>query len=255
MKVLLLVSLALASLARPASADTASRIAELATAAADKLDRWGLNEKIAQAVAKAMIGRARRAIAIGPHIGGMAQLDAKDSVSGGGLSFGLGLYTFDVPTGLRLKEVIKERVMEELRLAITRGEVDSDQLVHDIIERTIRDVLDGAYGSQKFPTPLITVLVEGQKSFGDADGFQLRALFGYGIFSKLSAGLSIAGSFPAGDTARNTFLIGPELSVRVTPIGKQRTPVFDVFVRGEVGVRAPQPVTVSVGARLLLDVL
>jgi hypothetical protein len=180
-------------------------------------------------------------------------IDAKDSLSGGGISFGLGLYMFEVPTGLELKAVIKEKVKEELRLAIARGEVDGDALIHAIIEKVIRDVLDGAYGSQTFPVPALSILLEGQKSFGDADGFQARAVFGYGIFSKLSLGLSVAGSFPDGGV--NNFQLGPELSFRVTPVGKARTPVFDLFARGEIGVRSPQPGTVSVGLRVLLDVI
>lgn len=254
MKRLLLASLCVVSLARSASADTASRIADFASRAADKLDRYGIDDKVAKAIARAAVGRARRAIAIGPHIGGVGIIDAKDSVSGGGLSFGLGLYTFKVPTGLALEEVIKERVKEELRLAIARGEVDGDQLVHDIIEKVIRDFLEGAYGSQSFPSPALTIIVEGQKSFGDADGFGARAMVGYGI-SKVSLGLSMSGNFPAADGAKNQFLVGPEIGIRLTPIGKHRTPVFDVFARAEFGVRSPNPAVVSIGARVLLDVL
>ncbi len=253
MKRSLVVSLCVLSLAaRPASADTASRIADLAVGAADKLDKWGIDRKIAEALARAAIGRTRRAIAIGPHVGGAGIIDAKDAASGGAVSFGLGLYTFRVPTGLNLREVVEERVKAELRSAIARGEVDGDKLVHDIIEKVIRDVLDGAYGSQSFPKPAVTVLVEGEKALGDADGWLVRAMFGYGV-SKLNVGLSIAGSFP--DTAPNTLLLGPELSMRLTPIGKHRTPVFDVFARGEVSVRGPNPMTVSLGVRVLLDVI
>lgn len=253
MQRLLLVSLCVLSLAGTASADTASKLSDLASAAADKLDRYGIDEKIVRAIAQAAVGRTRRAIAIGPHIGGVGIVDAKDAASGGGLSFGLGLYTFKVPTGLALKEVIKERVKAELRSAIASGKVDGDQLVHDIIQKVIRDVLDGAYGSQTFPKPAIAFLLEGQKSFGDADGFLVRAMLGYGV-SKVNLGLSVAGSFPAG-SAPNTLLFGPELGVRVTPVGRHRTPVLDVFVRLELGVRDPNPATVSVGARLLLDVI
>jgi len=254
MKLFFLVPLCVIAFARPASADTASKIADFASRAANKLDRYGIDDKIVKAIAQAAIGRARRAIAIGPHVGGVGMIDAKDSVSGGGISFGLGLYTFHVPTGLALKEVIKDRVKEELRLAIARGEIDGDQLIHDIIEKVIRDVLDGAYGSQSFPAPALTVIVEGQKSFGDADGFVARTMVGYGI-SKVNLGISLAGSFPSGDGAKNQFLIGPELGIRLTPIGKRRTPVFDVFARAEFGVRSPNPATVSVGLRVLLDVI
>lgn len=254
MRLFLVISLCALSLARPASADTASRIADFAANAADKLDKWGIDSKVAEALARAAIGRTRRAIAIGPHIGGVGLIDAKDSASGGGLSFGLGLYTFKVPTGLALKEVIKERVKTELRAAIASGQVDGDQLVHDIIEKVIRDVLEGAYGSQSFPSPALTIIVEGQKYFGDADGFGARAMIGYGI-SKVNLGLAFGGYFPAADAAPNQFVLGPELGIRLTPIGKHRTPVFDVFARAEFGVRSPNPAAVSIGARLLLDVL
>ena len=252
MKRLLLVSLCVAAFVRPAAADTGSRIADLADRAVDKLDKWGLDGKVAEALARAAIGRTRRAIAIGPHLGGAALIDAQDSASGGAITFGLGLYTFRVPTGLALKEVIKERVMVELRSAIASGAVDGDQLIHDIIQKVIRDVLDGAYGSQSFPAPAFTFLVEGQKSFGDANGFGVRTMIGYGL-SKLNIGLALAGSFPSG--TRNQLLLGPELGIRLTPIGRHRTPVFDLFARAELGVRSPGPTTVSVGARLLLDVL
>lgn len=255
-RILLLSACVLFLVARPASADTASRIADFAERAADKLDKWGIDSKVAEALAKAAIGRTRRAIAIGPHIGGAALVDAKDSANGGALTFGLGLYTFDVPTGLALKEVIKERVKAEIQAAITSGNApDGDAFIHAIIEKVIRDVLDGAYGSQTFPKPLVTVLLEGQTSFGDAEGFQLRALFGYGVFSKLSLGVSLAGSFPAADGAKNNFVVGPEFSFRVTPIGKHRTPVFDLFARLDVGVRSPTAVNGTFGVRLLLDVL
>lgn len=252
MRLLFLVPLCVIGLARPAAADTASRVADLVDKVGDKLDRYNLNGKVAEALARAAIGRTRRAIAIGPHVGGVGVIDAKDAASGGGVSFGLGLYTFHVPTGLALREIVKDRVKAELRAAIARGEVDGDQLVHDIIEKVIRDVLDGAYGSQSFPAPAFTVLVEGQKTFGDADALGAHLLLGFGV-SKLSLGLSIAGNFP--DAGKNQFLVGPELGIRLTPIGRMRTPVFDVFARAEFGVRSPSPATVSVGARVLLDVL
>jgi hypothetical protein len=251
---ILLVSLCVLSFARPASADTASRIVDFATKAADTLDRYGIDNKIVEALAKAAIGRTRRAIAIGPHVGGAGIIDAKDAANGGAISFGLGLYTFKVPMGLNLKEVIKERVKAEFRSAIARGEVDGDKLLQDIIEKVIRDVLDGAYGSQTFPKPAVTVLLEGEKALGDADGFLVRLMVGYGV-SKLNLGFSVAGSFPAADNAQNTLLLGPELSLRLTPIGQHRTPVFDVFARAEFGVRSPNPATVSIGVRLLLDVI
>ncbi len=253
---LLLASLIVASLALPASADTASRVAELAGRAADKLDQWGLDKKVAEALARATVGRARRAIAIGPHVGGAALIDAKDSASGGGVTFGLGLYTFDVPTGFELKEVIKERVKAELAAAVSSGQMpDIDELIRGIVDKVVADVLDGAYGSQTFPKPLFTFLLEGQKNFGDVEGFQLRALFAYGVFSKLSAGLSIAGSFPAADGAKNNLIVAPELGFRMTPIGKHRTPVFDLFARFDIGVRSPQAMNATLGVRVLFDVL
>jgi hypothetical protein len=252
MRPLLLVPFCVIAFARTASADTASRIADFAQRAADKLDRYNIEPRVAEALAKAAIGRTRRAIAIGPQIGGVGLIDAKDSASGGGITFGLGLYTFHVPTGLALREVVKERVKVELRAAVARGEIDGDALVHDIIEKVIRDVLEGAYGAQTFPTPALTIILEGQKTFGDADGFGVRAMVGYGI-SKVNLGLSLAGTFP--DDAKAQFALGPEVGIRLTPIGKMRTPVFDVFARAEFGVRSPNPATVQLGARVLLDVL
>ena len=68
----------------------------------------------------------------------------------------------------------------------------------------------------------------------------------------MNLGLSMSGNFPAADGAKNQFLVGPEIGIRLTPIGKHRTPVFDVFARAEFGVRSPNPAVVSIGARCLL---
>jgi hypothetical protein len=253
MRYVFLLPLCVIALARPASADTVSKIADLASRAADKLDQYGLDNKIADAVARAAVGRARRAIAIGPHIGAFEQIDAKDSATGFGLSFGLGLYTFEVPLGLRLREVIKARVKDELRARIASGDpnVDGEQMIRDIIEKVVHDVLEGGYGSQTWQAPKLSIVLEGQKTLGDADGFGARLFAGYGV-SKLSLGLS-ASVMHAGDTT--TALFGPELALRLTPIGEMRTPVFDVFARVEIGARSTAPVAGAVGLRLLLDVL
>ena len=52
------------------------------------------------------------------------------------------------------------------------------------------------------------------------------------------------------------WLVGGELSVHLTPIGKSWTPVVDGFVRGDVAFASgDQTVLFLLGARLTLDLL
>jgi len=236
----------------PVDPSMRDKLGSLMDRAKAKLDRYNITAEVAKRLAQHAVGRARRGIAVGPLVGGYGQIDAKDSVSGGGLSFGLGLYMWETPVGLRLREVIEERVKAELRARMLEGkDIDGDQLIADIIEQVIRDVLDGGAGSQTLRPSKGSIVLEGFAQLGDVSGFGARLKVGAGL-GRINLGL-IAGVAHANDTT--TALFGAEVSMHLTPIGQKRTPVFDIFARVELGARDELPVHGAIGARVLLDVL
>ena len=238
---------ALACATGAAQADTLGRIEGVADRARDALDDAGIDREVTMRLARAGIGRVRRSIAVGPHLGAYQQLDVKDAANGFGLSFGLGLYTFDVSSGIDVKDLITGMVKDEIKARLNNGETTIS--ARDIIERVVMQVVEGRRST--WHPPKLSIVLEGFTTFGDADAFGARGLVGYGI-SKLSIGLAATVLRANSET---TALLGPEVAVRLTPIGENRTPVIDLFARYDVATGDTRSQTISIGGRFLVDAL
>jgi hypothetical protein len=70
--------------------------------------------------------------------------------------------------------------------------------------------------------------------------------------SKGSLGLALAVQRAGGVTR---FLPGLEASVRLTPIGVGRTPVIELFARGDVTIAEGTPLAIVAGGRFTVDLL
>ena len=205
------------------------------------------------------IQQARRGIAIGPHVGAAAVVD-DDGNSDFGVTFGLALYTFKRPSLLDLKqratEMIERRVKARLAEAVAAGAPPPD--VKAVVEEEGNKDLDELAGELRGlkeirPTvlekPSLKLVVEGGV-LGDAWLVRLGAGKGIGPVSLGLGGGMMRGG---GDTAP---LLGGELSLHLTPIGKLRTPVLDLYVRGEVGFfDAGKAGVFTGGVRALADLL
>ena len=213
-------------------------------------------ELVAQ-IARAQVNRTRRAFAIGPHIGGFAgtTLDPAETLTG--ISFGLALYTFDMPTILEAQEMVKRqietRVKAAVKEALANGQpFDEQQLIRDVIEGIKRELLGGEVSKKTLEKPKLGLVVEAMRVVSPGDGgWGARTTLSKGIGS-ISLGLGV-GYLRAG--GENILLVGPEVSLRLTPTGELRTPVIDLFVRGEYATSDGFGFTTLVGGRVQLDLL
>ena len=213
-------------------------------------------EVVAQ-IARAQVNRTRRAFAVGPHAGGFVGTTLDPSEMLGGVTFGLGIYTFDMPTILDVQENVKRQVEQRVRAAVkealaTGQPFDERQLIRDVIEGLKRELSDGDVSTKTLEKPSSGLVVEGMAVLAPGDG-------GWGVRATVSKGISkISLGFGAGYlrfAGSNILLAGPELSLRLTPTGTVRTPVIDLFLRGEWASSDAFGFTSVVGGRLLFDLL
>ena len=98
-------------------------------AAADYQQDADAFAKVAQDIAVGSLQRARQAIAIGPFVGAFVGASEGESISG--ISFGLGLFTFDRPSILQLRQIVEEklraRVKEHIAAVIASGGAAPDE--------------------------------------------------------------------------------------------------------------------------------
>lgn len=228
-------------------------------ARADYADDAALGLKMARRT----VDRVRRGIAIGPHVGygGGFDLDGNGTQ---GIAFGLALYTFKVPTVFDAQEVlaarIRARVIERVKAIVASGGAAPSDLkeVAKQVAEDVREELLGPVKRRAFEKPSIKVVVEGV-ALVDPGGFQIRSGFGKGLGPVC---VSAMGAFQRSHT-NNVWFVGAELGVHATPIGLLRTPVLDLFVRGEYGwdrvnhgeSDTLHPVQFTLGLRALVDVL
>lgn len=223
-----------------------------APARADILDDTGL---IGDAV-RANATRLRRGIAVGPQVGGFVGYDGDREGATHGVGFGLALYTFDVPTALGLKDRIIAEVKRRARARVaaillgggTRKEVE--RLIREIVAE-VQAELVGKPPRHTLERPRFGVLLEGAALTASGGGFQGRLAVSRGV-GKVSLGLALAVQRAGGVTR---FLPGLEAGLRLTPIGVGRTPVFELFARGDVAVTDGTPLTIVGGGRVVLDLL
>jgi hypothetical protein len=233
----------------------------LAVAAAPARADYADDAAVGLGIVKGAIDRTRRGIAIGPHVGGFGGGDL-DGHGVHGVSFGLALYTFKTPSAFDFQAIvaarIRARVIERVKAIVASGGVaptDLSQIAVDVAADVKAEILGEHVNRRRtFEKPAWKLVLEGTKLFAIGSGFQTRLVVGKGVRS-LSYGLGLAVQRANSDTA---VFLGPEIALHMTPIGQLRTPVFDLFVRGELGfgsVGSNHPFVVAVGLRALVDLL
>ncbi|MBL8620361.1 MAG: hypothetical protein JNK64_03630 [Myxococcales bacterium] len=232
----------------------ATATATTAPARADTTDDAIAVERIAIST----FNSVRRAIAVGPHVGGFGgmNLDADAGVSG--VTFGLGLNSFAVPSAFDLREqikaAVKEKVKERIAEIVANGGTPPDDLsdlIREVATEIRERILKQLAPRHTIEHPQFGLMIEAAILTSTGGGFQTRLIASKGIKS-VSVGLAV-GVQRAGGTTR--FLPGLELDLRLTPFGQQRTPVFALYARGDLAVGNGDPaLTILGGGRVLLDV-
>ena len=222
-------------------------------------DEWSY--AVAEEIARGTVRNLRRAIALGPTLGGFSAYAPSASDLDGGLSFGLELEIFKtwLPTPAKLREVAQQKLQEKL-VAIIRdrfGGVRPDaatmkRLARELAAEVKAEVLAGLRAKPPLlERPRLAILVEANYLAGSSDWLpRLGLALGLGPVS-----LGPTFSFRFGDdfVAR----LGGELSIHLLPTKSPRSPVLDVFLRGdfELHARATNDDQISLGVRVLLDII
>lgn len=214
--------------------------------------------EIAAQTARGAIRQARRAIAIGPHVGGYGGVMLSPDDGIGGISFGIALYTFDIPTVLDLQEMVKRQIesrfKERLEEAKANGRIDLDpkQLLAEVAESVRREIVGEGLSRKTLERPSRGFVIEGLRQLAPVEAWGARLGVTQGL-GPISIGLGASVLRGGGDTMA---FVGPDLSLRLTPTGELRTPVIDLFLRAEYGfIDGENPLAITAGGRLLLDLL
>jgi hypothetical protein len=221
-------------------------------------------EETLKRVAAENIRRLRRGVAFGPHLGASGHYLAAPGQLDGGVSFGLGLYLFSVPTTFDLKELIisraKRQVEAQVKRLIEEGHpptgADLDALVRTTVHKEAKEVFDEFLGKnrredQTLEQPRFGFVAEGQRLFR-SEAWQIRLAPSLGI-----SVLSIGPTLTLHTGARTTGLVGGELSVRLLPEAGPRSRVVEIFGRAEfpLGHRDTVGTHAGGGVRLLFDII
>lgn len=204
-------------------------------------------------VAITVANQTRRAIAIGPHVGGYGGYVLDPGAGTQGITFGIGLYVFHRPSALTLRETVSAEIERQVKLRLAGDASLDPATVRAEVGAAVLEAIRRDPPRRTFEKPRWGLLLEGAVGLDDGGGFALRALVSRG-FGPISAGLALGAAF-VDDEVR--FVPGAELDVRLTPIGVHRTPVFSVYARGELALTDDDevPVVLLGGARVMLDVL
>ena len=205
-------------------------------------------------IAKGGFDRFRRSIAIGPEVGAVGGFDVNGN-SASGFSAGIAVYTFDIPVfdlQRMLADAIRERVQERVKEIIASGgtaPADLSEIARQVAADVKAELLGRRLTRKTLETPEWKVLLE-YLHFANANG--VRAGISKGV-KKVSFGLGFGGLRGSGE---NILIVGAEISLHLTPIGRARTPVIDLFVRGDLPLAGPNSdLVLLAGGRLLLDLL
>lgn len=202
--------------------------------------------------------RVRRQFVIGPQVGGFVGYDVDGGAMLHGVGFGLALYRFAVPTILDLRErvvaEIRARVKERVAAIVAGGGVepaDLTEIVREVAAEVKAELTGAPPPRHTLERPLVGAVLEGAVFTSDGGGFQTRLVVSKGV-SKASVGLSLAVQRTGGQTR---FVPGLELDLRLTPLGVARTPVVELYLRGDVTVAEGTPLAIVGGGRFALDLL
>ncbi len=233
----------------------ACSLASAAPASAD-LDYGAIAAKGAD-ISFATANRVRRSIAFGPHVGtyvGAAIVPTSQLVSG--ITFGMALYTFDIPTILDIQELLKTQLeiavkAEAARIIAEGGTPDLEAIARTAYANLEEDIM-GKITKKTLEKPKLGVILEGMYQYqpGNAMGARLSVTYGIG-----PASLGLGAYFLRGG-GNSVAYVGPDLSLRLTPWGTSRTPVIDLYARLDVGFdEGERPYVFTVGGRMLLDLI
>ena len=201
------------------------------------------------------VQRVRRAFAVGPHVGGFGgvAVDGGDGLHG--VTFGVALYAFKITTVLDLKELVvtevRRRVRQRVADLVAAGGVaptDLSELVREVAAEVKAEVT-GRPPRRTLERPRFGAVLEGAILTSPGGGFQTRLVVSKGV-SRASVGVALGLQRAGGETH---FLPGLEASLRLTPIGQARTPVAELYLRGDVAIADDLPIAIVGGARATLD--
>ena len=249
-----------AASAQPRPGAAAPGVRELAERVRSLGSSLDVERALIKRLTQGITGRLRRSIAIGPFVGAAVGSSFEPQATLAGVSFGLGLYRLRVPIVPDLEGLVRDRLRAKLAAHVRAhgGVVDAasnlGQIGRDLAEEVYAE-LRAELAPRTRERPGLSVQAEGI-AWLEPGGGQARLGVGYGvgpISIGLGAGLTIDPG--AGEDRKVGMVFSTELGLRLTPIGRARTPLFDLHARAEVAVvnREATPAIV-VGTRVLLDV-
>jgi hypothetical protein len=210
-----------------------------------------------EAMARATVARARRAVALGP-VGGAAGGCTTDGTCDGQVALGLGLYLFDVPvvpTLTSIEDRVKARVTQRLKEMITEGKpaptADDLARIAAEVKAEVMAEFAGEVAPHTLERPTAKLVLEAGYQLRAA-AWQARATAGVGA-GPVSLGVTLAGTF----ADRTSGSVGPEVALHLTLGDGPRTQVIDLFGRADLvfARRDTAHDTITIGARFLFDLI
>ena len=257
--VVLLLSATGVAMAQPVEGDTKVSI-DLDALVDQTFARIGAPE--VEKIARGTVRRARRAIAIGPTVGGWFAYAPGPEATEQAVSFGIGLEVFKIPImpGVEtFKALVQERLKAKVRQQIAdrfKGvppePLEIERIVGEAFEEAKAEILgEKDIRSKTLERPRFSVGLEANRLF-ESELWMTRLRLGVGVWK-----LTVGGSLAAGFGDDTLVFVGPELSMHLLLAKGARSPVVDVFVRGDFAAthRDLDGDHVSVGARFLLDLI
>ena len=207
----------------------------------------------AEGLRRKVVSRARRAVSVGPMVGGAGIVDFAAGELDGLITFGLGLFVFqpELPSPERVKAMVKERVKELAMKAALTGRRPTREELEQIKDEVLAELRLETPPKTR-PKPRFAFGLEGGwQPRGEAWQARLFGAFGLGpiTIGPTTAVVHAPGSTSAtaGVEAGLTFLLGKG----PRPLGLQ------IFARGDffVARRDTFADTGALGLRLLVDLL
>jgi hypothetical protein len=225
LRLALCVAIVIVGSERPAQADLGALVKDSATTA---------------------VARTRRSLALGPTVGvGGAYAFGPDAADLP-VTFGLAFRRFDIPW-LPDRGDVTKMVIDRAR---------EGGAVTDMVKDVGGELLGRVTGRRPRPPrtlekPKLAITIEGARWLDSGD-WEVRASAGLGL-SKITLGPAVAGHFGDADGV----LVGAELGLHLTPWDGVRSPVVDLYLRGELGVtsQVDDVGVVTVGTRFLYDLI
>jgi hypothetical protein len=214
-------------------------------------------------VARRGLDRFRRSVTLGPTLHAAPSMTADDDRTVDvQVGAGLALLRYDIPALPTYEQIrsilisgLTSAVVAQVRAAAERGQVLSEDEQRRLVEESwqrLKDELLAGLRPRRLEKPSMALV--GELAYIDEADWDLRVLAGIGV-SKLfvSAGVS----FHHEGEGQFALLVPLELSLPVLLSDGLRSPVVQVFVRGDLVVASGDdtPLRLFAGARFALDVL